>query len=59
MIKLISFISVAFAVFLFSCSGSDTPKTIGLKKGTYAYIISDSSGKSLVEGMLNVDSINK
>lgn len=59
MIKLISFFSIALVVFLYSCSGSDTSKTVSLKKGSYVYIISDSSGKSLVEGMLMINSVKK
>src|SRR4030095_5704051 len=60
MSKLLSFIFIALAVFLFSCSGSDAQKKRTLvKKGAYAYIVSDSSGKSLVEGVINIDAINK
>lgn len=59
MIKIISFFPVVLVVFLYSCSGSDTSKMPDLKKGSYAYIISDSSGKSLVEGMLVISLLKK
>jgi len=44
-------------VFL-SCSGSDSSKTgTSLKKGEYAFIISDSLGKTLADGIMKFDKI--
>jgi major membrane immunogen (membrane-anchored lipoprotein) len=48
---------VLLAVFV-SCSGSDSSDKPALKKGTYSYLIMDSSKKSLVEGQMMVNAIN-
>ena len=55
---LISFLLTAAIVFV-SCSGSDTEKSITLRKGRYNYFLMDSSGTSLVEGSMKIDSIIK
>ncbi len=57
--KILSIIAVITALVLSSCSGSDTESTLALKKGRYAYVLSDSSGTSLVEGLIIIDSVSK
>jgi len=60
MIKTMCFLLIASVAFIYSsCSGSDSTDSPALKKGNYSYTISDSSGKSLVEGMLKIDSVKK
>lgn len=58
MIKIMILFSITAACFMYSCSGSDTDKTYALKTGEYNYVISDSSGRSLVEGVMKFDSIS-
>lgn len=42
---------------LTSCSGSNTTEKLSLQKGTYNYMMMDSSRKSLVEGQFTVKDI--
>jgi uncharacterized protein YifE (UPF0438 family) len=51
----IVFVSMV-AVLLISCSGSNTDNSISLKTGKYSYVISDSAGNPLVEGIIKLDS---
>lgn len=55
--KIISILSLVAAIFISSCSGSDSEKKISLKTGKYSYVISDSTGKSLVEGEMQINTI--
>ncbi|MBZ0202098.1 MAG: hypothetical protein K8I03_03690 [Ignavibacteria bacterium] len=59
MMKIIGLISIAAVLILSSCSGSDSDSSLALKKGRYQYILTDSSGTSLVEGLMTFDSITK
>lgn len=53
----ITFVFASLAAFLLiSCSGSNTDISISLKTGQYSYIISDSAGNPLVEGIMKLDS---
>jgi hypothetical protein len=49
-------LTVLVSLFLYSCSGSNSDKRISLKTGEYTYVISDSSGNPLVEGLIRLDS---
>lgn len=55
--KIISVLSLVAVIFISSCSGSDSEKKISLKTGKYSYVISDSTGKSLVEGEMQINTI--
>jgi hypothetical protein len=57
--KKIGFLLLPVFVLLYSCSSSNNVKTVDLKKGDYSYVISDSSGLSLVEGVIKMDAIKK
>jgi hypothetical protein len=59
MMKITILLSITAVFFMYSCSGSDSGKTYSLKTGEYNYVISDSSGYSLVEGVMKIDSIKK
>ena len=60
MIKTICFILISTIVFIYSsCGGSDSDNSPALKKGNYSYTITDSSGKTLAEGMLKIDTLRK
>ncbi|MEO8513072.1 MAG: hypothetical protein ABI543_05910 [Ignavibacteria bacterium] len=53
--KIIALLSIVFVLVFNSCSGSDSEKSLSLKNGKYSYVISDSSGNSLVEGQIMLD----
>lgn len=55
--KILSVLSIVFVLILNSCSGSDSEKSLSLKTGRYSYTLSDSTGKSLVTGLMMVDTI--
>lgn len=57
--KIISVLSLVAAIFISSCSGSDSEKKVSLKTGKYSYVISDSTGASLVEGEMQINTITK
>ena len=57
--KLGSIILFSVLVLLYSCSSSNNVKNPDLKKGDYSYVISDSSGMSLVEGVIKIDAVKK
>jgi hypothetical protein len=59
MMKIPGILGLIAVLFFCSCSGSDTPESISLKKGRYSYVMSDSSGKTLVEGMMMLDTISR
>ncbi len=56
--KIIILLSLVFVIVFNSCSGSDSEKSLTLKKGSYSFTFSDSSGTSLVEGQMLLDTIN-
>lgn len=56
---IIRFLLLPVLVLLYSCSSSNNVKTVDLKKGDYSYVISDSIGTSLVEGVIKIDAIKK
>ena len=56
MMKITIFFASLAAVLLVSCSGSNTDISISLKTGKYSYVISDSAGNPLVEGVIKLDS---
>jgi len=55
--KIIVILSIVFVIAFNSCSGSETETSASLKKGTYSFVLSDSSGNSLVEGKMVLDTI--
>lgn len=55
MMKILSVLSIVMAVIFNSCSGSDSETKLSLKTGKYNYILTDSSGTSLVEGTMQLD----
>src|SRR5215212_8107311 len=55
--KIIGILSIVFVLIFNSCSGSESEKSLSLKKGKYSYTMTDSTGKSLVEGVMILDSI--
>ncbi|HAX48264.1 MAG TPA: hypothetical protein PK605_06500 [Ignavibacteria bacterium] len=57
--KIITLLSIMFVLMFNACSGSDSEKSISLKTGKYGYVLSDSSGNSLVEGEMSVVTITK
>lgn len=57
--KIITILSIIAAIFISSCSGSESEKKISLKTGKYGYVISDSTGKSLIEGEMQINTITK
>lgn len=57
--KILSVLILVAALVLSSCSGSDSESSLALKKGKYTYVLTDSSGTSLVEGLMTFDSISK
>jgi len=59
MMKITVLLSIIAVCFMYSCSGSDSGKTYTLKTGEYDYVISDSSGLSLVEGVMKFDSVGR
>ncbi len=56
--KIIAILSIVFVLVLNSCSGSDSEKSLSIKKGKYSYTLSDSSGTVLVEGQMMLDTFN-
>lgn len=51
----ISFFAVILCVFIISCSGSDKSSSTGyLGKGDYEFVMHDSTGKKVAEGVLTV-----
>jgi hypothetical protein len=57
--KLILLLVYVVAVVFVSCSGSESETSLKLKKGTYDYTMTDSSGNKIVTGMLKIDSLVK
>lgn len=55
--KIIVLLSLVFVLIFNSCSGSNSEKSLTLKKGSYTFTLSDSSGTSLVEGQMLLDTI--
>lgn len=55
MMKILSVLSIVLALIFNSCSGSDSETKLSLKTGKYNYKLTDSSGTSLVEGMMQLD----
>ncbi len=57
--KIIILLLTVFVLAFNSCSGSNSEKSLNLKTGRYSYTLSDSTGKSLVEGLMMLDTIVK
>jgi hypothetical protein len=55
MMKILSVLSIVLALIFNSCSGSDSETKLSLKTGKYNYKLTDSSGTSLVEGIMQLD----
>lgn len=53
--KIIAILSIVFVIAFNSCSGSDSEKSISIKKGKYSYTLTDSTGTVLVEGQITLD----
>lgn len=56
------FFALIFMISVFAlngCSGSSSDKTYSLKTGKYSYSLTDSAGKSLVEGELMLSKVTK
>jgi hypothetical protein len=56
--KILVLLSIVFVLVFNSCSGSDSEKSLSIKKGRYSYSLSDSSGTVLVEGQMMLDTFN-
>ncbi|MCX7878434.1 MAG: hypothetical protein N2510_07325 [Ignavibacteria bacterium] len=56
-IRLILFI--VFPVLFTACSGSDSEKSIYLKKGDYSYTLTDSTGRTLADGTIKITVISE
>lgn len=56
--KIIAILSIVLVIVFNSCSGSDSEKSISIKKGKYSYTLTDSSGTVLVEGQMMLDTFN-
>lgn len=59
MMKYLLALTIVFAVAFSSCSGSDTDNGPMLKKKSYVYSLTDSSGGVLAEGTMDITSITK
>ena len=57
--KIITLLSIVLVLLFNACSGSDSEKSISLKTGKYGYILSDSTGISLIEGEMSIVKITK
>lgn len=53
-------ILLLFTIVIFSCSGSDSEKkAVSLKKGDYLFVLTDSSGNTLADGVLKIEMITE
>lgn len=59
MMKYLLALTIVFAIAFSSCSGSDTDNGPALKKKSYVYSLTDSSGGVLAEGTIDITSIVK
>lgn len=58
--KIIILFTFIFVLFFNSCSSSDNQESKNiLQKGNYSYLLTDSSGVKLVEGIMTITEISK